>query len=76
VSLRVRDHAVEKEPVNEEYEDEQFEREDVVPNYSPPPKASHMQSDESHEYSASPNQYTGPSPSTKRTNITKIIPNH
>lgn len=67
---------MEKEPVNEDYENEQFEREDVVPSYSPPPKASHLHSDDSHDISGSPGQYTGPSPSTKRANITKIIPNH
>ncbi len=45
---------MEKEPVNEDYENEQFEREDVVPSYSPPPKASHLHSDESHDLSGSP----------------------
>jgi hypothetical protein len=54
-SHRVREHAVEKEAVNEDYENEQFEREDAVPNYSPPPKGSHLHSDESHDISGSPN---------------------
>lgn len=54
-SHRVREHAVEKETVNEDYENEQFEREDAVPNYSPPPKGSHLHSDESHDISGSTN---------------------
>jgi hypothetical protein len=36
----------EKEPANEDYEDDQFERDDI-PSYSPPPKAQHANTEES-----------------------------